>query len=156
YDEVIEETYRRLVAEEGSLRLAPLPEPEGIPPEEKGEEFAAALAHARVSDVTYLTQMEAATAAGADDDVTAERLDRELRDRVRESLGLQPRPRRTEINRAEHARAIGIDPSPDLPPDAQRDSHSDGRLQTLKYPDELVAGMEKIVDEARLAEQEAG
>jgi hypothetical protein len=40
-DEVLEEVHKKLVAEEASLRLLPLDEPEALPPEEKTEDFRA-------------------------------------------------------------------------------------------------------------------
>jgi hypothetical protein len=101
---VIDETYRKLVKEEVSLRIDALEEPEGTPSEEKTEEFAAALEHAKVSDLEYLTKLEALESSGRDDEAELVRLERELRDRMRETLGLPPRPKRAELNRAEHAR----------------------------------------------------
>ncbi len=72
-----------------------------------------------------------------DEEVAVARLDRELRDKVRIQRGLTPRPNRKEINRADHARSFGIDPSLELPPNRQNDAHTDVVLQTLNYPDEL-------------------
>jgi len=57
-DEVIDEAYKKLVSEEATLRIDPLEEPEGVPPEEKTEEFIAALEHAKVSHLEYLTKLE--------------------------------------------------------------------------------------------------
>lgn len=155
-DEVLEEVYIKLVREDGSLRIAHLDEPEGVPPEEKTEEFIDAFEHAKVSDPEYLTALEALVAAAGDSEIAVERLERGLRDRVRLQLELPPRQKRAEINRNEHARALGIEPNPELQTTNTKKAHSDRLLQTLKYPDELEAGMEKISDEARLAEQEAG
>jgi hypothetical protein len=59
-----------------------------------------------------------------------------------------------EINRVDHARALGIDPSVDLDP--KNTIHNGRGLQSLKFPDELEAVMEKIFGDARLAEQEMG
>lgn len=155
-DEVLEEIYTKLAADDASLKIVYLEEPESIPPEEKTQEFIDAFEHAKVSDIEYLVALEAMVTAGGDNEIAVERLERELRDRVRAALGLPPRLKRAEVNRHEHARAQGIDPSPDLAPANLKKSHTDGLLQTLKYPDELEAVMEKISDEARLAEQEAG
>ena len=47
-------------------------------------------------------------------------------------------------------------PSLELLPNRQKDAHTDLVLQTLKYPDELESFLEKISDDARLAEQEMG
>ncbi len=155
-DEVLEEVHLRLVHDDKALRLQPLPEPGGQPEDEKGEDFVAAFEHARISDVVYQTAIEALVNTGRDDEASVERLDRQLRDRVREQLGLPPRPARAEVNRAEHARSLGIEPALDLVATAAKPGHQDGNLQTLKFPDELAAIMAKIHSEARLAEQEAG
>lgn len=153
-DGPLEDAHQRLVGDEETLRIAPLPEPDDIPSEERTDEFRLALDRARATDVEYLTAVEAFEATGRDDDAAMEKLERQLRDRLREELGLPPRPSRREINRGDHARTLGIDPSLDL--DLSRDN-GDGRvLQTLKFPDELEAILEKISGDARLAEQEMG
>jgi RecA/RadA recombinase len=155
-DEVLEEIYRKLGAEENLLEIRPLEEPDEIPTDEKNDDFISAFEHAKVSDVDYLVKLEALESEARDDEVAVARLDRELRDKVRIQLGLNPRPNRKEINRADHARTFGIDPSLELPPNRQKDAHTDQVLQTLKYPDELESFLEKISDDARLAEQEMG
>ncbi|WP_375312819.1 DUF3320 domain-containing protein [Bradyrhizobium sp. A5] len=155
-DEVIDEIYKKLIVEEATLRIEPLEEPEDVPPEEKTEEFAAALEHAKVSHLEYLTKLEALESAGRDDEFELAKLERELRDHVREEFGLPPRPKKAELNRAEHARRIGIDPNFELGPAKTKPSHSDTALQTLKFPDELERIMGKIVADAKLSEQEMG
>jgi hypothetical protein len=155
-DEVLEEVYKLLVDEEASLRILPLDEPENIPPEERTEDFVAALEHAKVSDIEYLTKLEALESQGRDDEILLSRLELELRDRIRSQLGLPQRPKRTEINRAEHARTLGIEPNPELDAKTSKPSHSDQALQTLKFPDELETVVGKLFDDARLAVQEMG
>jgi hypothetical protein len=155
-DEVLEEVYRNLVGEDAALKIAFLQEPDDIPPEEKTEDFISALEHAKVSDIEYLTKLEELEQAGRDDDTALAAIERELRTKVRAQLGLPLRPRRTDINRADHARSLEIDPSPELQPERSKPSHDDHSLQTLKYPDELESVMEKISNDARLAEQEMG
>ena len=83
-------------------------------------------------------------------------MDGELRDKIRAHLGLPQRPRKTEINRAEHARSVGIDRNPKLQPKASKPAHRDEALQSLKFPDELERLMEKLSSDTRLAEQEMG
>jgi hypothetical protein len=83
-------------------------------------------------------------------------VERDLRDRLRDQFGLPPRPTRKTINPADHARAHGIDPSLELPPDPAKPEHSGRRLHTLKWGDTLDGIMAKISDDARLAEQEMG
>jgi RecA/RadA recombinase len=155
-DEVLEEIYKKLVEEEGSLRILPLDEPDDIPPEERTEDFIAALEQAKLSDIEYLMKLEALDSLGRDDEITLTRLERELRDKVRSQLGLPPRQKKAEINRAEHARFVGIDPSPELQAKPSKASHTDQALQTLKFPDELESIAERISGDARLAEQEMG
>lgn len=155
-DEVMEEVYRKLAGEDASLRIDPLEEPEDTPPEEKTEEFIAALEHAKVSNLEYLTKLQALESSGRDDELSLAKLERELRDYIRSEFELPPRPKKAEINRAEHARRANIDPNPELGRVKAKPSHSDAALQTLKFPDELERVLEKIVADARLSEQEMG
>jgi len=149
-DEVLEEVYKKLVEEEASVRILPLDEPDDIPPEERTEDFIAALGQATVSDIEYLTKLEALKSQGRDDEIAVGRLERELRDKIRVQLGLPPKPKKAEMSRAEHARSLGIDPNPELQPKASKASHTDQALQTLKFPDELESVAEKIESDARL------
>lgn len=155
-NEVLEEVYKKLVEQDASLRILPLDDPEDIPHDEKTDDFIAAFEHAKVTDIEYLTKLEALESQGHDDEIALSRLERELRDKVRSQLGLSPRPKKSEINRAEHARSLGIDPNPELQAKVSKTSHSDEALQTLKFPDELERVMEKISSDARLSEQEMG
>ena len=155
-DEVMEEVYRKLAGEDASLRIEPLDEPDDIPPEERTEEFVAALEHAKVSNLEYLTKLQALESAGRDDELALAKLERELRDHIRNEFELPPRPKKAEINRAEHARKANIDPNPELGRVKTKPSHSDASLQTLKFPDELERVLEKIVADAKLSEQEMG
>ncbi len=156
HDEIIEDVYSKLVGEDVSLRISALPEPSGAPAEEKTEEFVAALEHAKHSDLEYLVALEAIEAAGGSDEATLLKAEGALRDRTRIQLGLPPRQRRADVNRAEHARTLGIDPNPELNAKSSKPAHTDSLLQTLLYPDELERQLDKISAEARLAEQEAG
>jgi Protein of unknown function (DUF4011)/AAA domain len=150
----LEGVRRRLAIDEATLKVSALPLPDAIPADERTEEFRAALDRAKSIDVEYLTALEALESNSRDDDAALEKLERELRDRVREELGLPSRPNRRDLNRAEHARSLGINPSLDLDP---KNAVQNGKgLQTLKFPDELEAVMEKILGDARLAEQEMG
>lgn len=155
-DEVMDEIYKKLAGEDAALRIEPLDEPEDVPPEEKTEEFIGALEHAKVSHLEYLTKLEALESAGRDDELALAKLERELRDHIRSEFGLPPRPKKAEINRADLARQAGIDPNFELSPVKTKASHSDGALQTLRFPDELDRIMGKIVADAKLAEQEMG
>lgn len=155
-DTVLDDVYRRLISEDLSLELVPLPDPEDIPADERSEEFVSALAHAQVSDLEYLTKLKALENTGRDDEFALAEVERELRDRLREQLGLPRRPTRKTINPAEYAREHNVDPSYELQSTSNSKERSGRRLQTLKWDETLAAIMEKISDDARLAEQEMG
>jgi hypothetical protein len=63
-DEVMDEIYKKLAGDDATLRIEPLDEPEDVPPEEKTEEFIGALEHAKVSNLEYLTKLEAVRGGG--------------------------------------------------------------------------------------------
>jgi Protein of unknown function (DUF4011) len=155
-DGVLEDIYRKLVGEDAALKIAFLQPPDDIPPEERTEDFISALEHAKVSDIEYITKLDELERAERDDEFAFAAIERELRIKVRAQLGLPPRPGRNDVNRADHARSLGIDPSPDLQQERSESSPDDDSLRTLKYPDELESIMEKISSDARLAEQEMG
>jgi very-short-patch-repair endonuclease len=155
-DAVMEEVYRKLAQEDASLSITPLQEPDDLPLEEKTEEFIAAFEHAKVSNLEYLTKSQALESAGRDEEIELGKLDRELRDRVRSELGLPARPKKAEINRADHARRYGIDPNVELGASKAKPSHDDAELQTLKFPDELERILSNVIADARLSEQEMG
>jgi hypothetical protein len=153
---VPEEVYRKLVGEDEALELIPLPDLDETPIDERSEEFLSALAHARALDLEYLTKIKALESAGRDDEFALAELERDLRDRLRDELGLPPRPTRKTINPAEYARQHEIDPSLELQSKPPKPEHSTRRLHTLKWNETLDGIMEKISDDARLAEQEMG
>ena len=149
----LENSHRRLAIDEATLKISPLAQPDTVPADERTEEFRAALDRAKSINVEYLTALKVLELNGRDDDAALEKLERELGDCVREELELPPRPTRKDLNRVEHARSLGIDPSLDLDPKAVQNGKG---LQTFKFPNELEAIMEKILGDARLAEQEMG
>ena len=117
-DTTLEAVHDKLVNDETTLRIEPLREPDDIPGEEQTDEFRAELDRAKATDVEYLAALEATASTGRDDELALEILDRQLRDRVRASMGFPLRPTWKELNRADHARSLGIEPNYDL--DASR------------------------------------
>ena len=53
----------------GLFEVLPLPQPDDIPQDEREEDFVAALEHAKVSDLEYLTKIEALESQGRDDEI---------------------------------------------------------------------------------------
>lgn len=156
-DEVPEEVYASLVeTNEKPFTLAALPEPDDAPRDENTEAFQWELENCRRTEVEYLTALEVLINEGRDDDVSLARLERDLIVRLRERLGMPPRPSIKEISRADYSRALGIDPSPELPAKRGKASHGDDRLQTMRFPKELEAVGKTIIKANNLAESEIG
>ena len=104
-DAMLDEAYSKLLKDESSLRVTFLDEPEGTPQDERTVEFMDAFEHAKVSDVEHLTAMEGLIAAGRDDEIAVERLERDLRDRLR-SNSWTAGPTEAGRNQSRRARAL--------------------------------------------------
>jgi hypothetical protein len=91
-DEVLEEAYRALAGEGASLAITPLPEPDDNPPDERTDEFQAALEYAKVADTEYLAKLRSQEGAENADELLFAQAERELRDRLRGQRGLAPAP----------------------------------------------------------------
>ena len=136
------------------LTFKPLPEPDDEPSDEKTDEFLLALAQLKASDQDYI---EAISNVEDDDGEVARRIERTLRDRLRQNLGMPDRRVRDQIGRVDLARRVGIDPSFDLPVEKDiRESHVDGDLQTLLLPDEMERTLSSVADQYRSSLQETG
>jgi hypothetical protein len=73
--------------------------------------LAAARVNARLTDEQYLAEMESVE-RDADDYIDRTRqIERALKDRVREALGLPQRTNKNEVNLVHHTRINGITPS---------------------------------------------
>lgn len=155
-DTGLQEVLDRLSSDTASLDVLPLPEPDETPADERTEEFQSALAHAKVSDIEYLTRLEAIDSLGRDDEFEIAKLDRWLADKLRESLGMKKRPSLKELDIYEHARRHGIEPDAALPLALETRSRTAAKLQTMVFPDDLESRLQKVAAEARLSEQEMG
>ena len=155
-DDVLENVFRRLTSEATKLELIPLPEPDEIPLDERTAEFKSEFAYLKAKDLEYLAKLKGLAALGRDDEFETAKVDRWLRDRVREKLGLPSRPTRKQFDLANHAREHGIDPSIELAPTGAKNGTRTRKLQTLLLPDNLEARLESIQDLARLSKQEMG
>ena len=96
---------------EQKMRFLPLPRLEDDPRDEQTTKFQDALANARLTDEAYLVAMDEIDPYGENALEQNQRLERELRDRVRELLELPPRQTSTDVSLSQHARNNGIFPS---------------------------------------------
>lgn len=141
------------------MRLVPLPEIEDDPKDEEVKKFRDALSAGRLTDETYLVELESIE-RDADDYLDRTRtIERALKDRVRAELGMPPRPQRADINLAQHARNNGITPSYELPsPDGavENERHTDNDIQTLLLPKDLERKLNNVTSKCRTWIQETG
>ncbi|WP_417799033.1 DUF4011 domain-containing protein [Terasakiella pusilla] len=157
-DEIPTEIFQRLAT--GRMTLASLPPLEDDPKDEQTEVFKSELAKAYLTDPTYndeLIQIEEDA-----DDEAAERLiiiERDLKDRVRESLGMAPRQSKSSFSLKDHARNNEINSSYELPltEDIAEDGrHTDDLIQTLLLPDVFSRRLDAISTKCRTFLQETG
>src|SRR2546423_5307826 len=157
-DELPDVLYGKLI-DGKRLTFAALPEPRDEPQDEKSDAFLAALQAARVSDEAYLSALNELGEEG-DDASAVQKIERDLKDRVRTQLGLPPRLIHQSLTPAEYARTQGLDPSYDLPRPQQngqdKESHFDDRIQTLLFPEQMERKLAGIRDGARTALSEMG
>jgi hypothetical protein len=149
-------TFAKL-AEGEQFQFKSLPEKTDESPDEKTDRFLMALEQARLSDTGYQNELDA-----LDDDPEGEQtlqVERRLKDRVREQLGLPPLSEIKELSLAAYAKLHGIDPKFDLPAKSNRmESESSARndLQLLLLPEQMERSLSGISDQARTALQEKG
>lgn len=130
-DELPDAVFERL--EEGAdYSFKPLPEPRLEPDDEGSDEFLDALDAYRRRSETYRAAIAGVVRQGAADSAD-QQLDREARDHVRLSLGMEEWSPEADLSPAELCRRHGIDPGFDLPvpgPSELEDRHRDRELQT--------------------------
>lgn len=157
-DELPDVLRHRLSASQ-EMRLASLPALEVPLPDEETDAFLEALTAARYEDDVYNSDLEKINPEGKDAGDLESRAERELKDRVREALGLPKRQTKDRPSLAAHARAHGIRSDYELP--VPEDAHDDGRhtddeIQTLLLPDNLNRTAKSLSERARSYERETG
>jgi very-short-patch-repair endonuclease len=152
-DEVLSKTFNDLVAQK-RFQFDPLPEPNPdmlLPKDEQTDIFQAHFREARQSDA-YQKKLKKIYADTEDenDQEAAEnavnRLDRKIRDQVREILEMPPIRKAPTQSNASWAKQNGINPGYSLlyAYEATRPAHHDKNLQTLLLPDEMEAVLKSI------------
>ena len=136
------------------LRFNWIDEPEYEAAEEATAEFRSALTAARQSDQTYI---EAKARLGIRPPKRLiQKIDRELRDRVRTSLGMSPR--NPQLTVSQLAKELRINPDYNLqqPSENLERRHVDSKIQTLLYREDMESKLAGIRDGARTLLQDAG
>lgn len=142
-----------------TLYFNPLPEQVNEEADEDlFDEYRLRLEAARLTDEEYLKALESIDQEETDASVTRN-LERHLESRVRAEMGLPPRLDKESMTPAQYAEATGFNPSYDLPKCHQsgsKDEHSDNRMQTLLFPDQLERKLSGVYDGAKTALSEMG
>jgi hypothetical protein len=159
-DELPDILYTRLDAEPPSaLRFKSLGDEPDIPDDEKTILFRRALDAAKLEDPEYIQKINE---SGDPGDKVLDRLERELRDRLRVQLGMPPRMFTGSLTPAEVARRRGLDPSFDLPASttgtevSPPTKHSDSAIQTLLFADAADRTLARMRDQVRLSVDQVG
>ncbi len=145
--------FARIVS--NGVEIRPVPEPDDMPADERTPEFKAQLDYMRAFDQAYQANLKAAQTEGLEESPLLAKAERALRSAVRELLGLPPVATARETNPKSHAQHLGIDTSWDMPKSHGK-AGEPRYLQTLQWPDSLDAILDRLADDARLAEQEMG
>ena len=139
----------------GSLTFRSLPDPDIELPDEKDDLFLRELENERRfhRDWIALGTEEVEISSNK-----AMKLDRQIRNRVRERLGRPVASRGKIWSLADIAQLNGIEASYDLPlPNGKTEGkHEDDGIQTMLLPEQMQAKLAGVVDHARTAQQEMG
>lgn len=132
------------------LKFLSLPEPGDEPHDEQTDKFAINLREAMLTDEEYLKEIE----SHVDDDDSFDAIaviERNLKNRVRERLGMPKLTDLKPISNAQWAKKNGLTPKYDMPvmsDDDQADKHYDQYIQTLLKPRELqhkLSGLKRYI-----------
>jgi very-short-patch-repair endonuclease len=152
-DEIPEKLFNKLVAGK-ELFFEPLPDPELTPRDEDTPMFMSLLRRAKAEDQAY---KEALNELGPNPSTRQkQKIERELRNRVREKFGLAAFHPTWEPSR--RAKEMCLNPDYELPaPDGQTPRrHKDSKIQALFFAEELERKLSGLRDAARVLEKDAG
>jgi hypothetical protein len=157
-DELPDQVFEKL--ERGTaLTIASLAEPLEHPGDEDDDAFRLLLEAMRDADEEYMAAVASLDEADRDSE-EFQRIERELRDKVRDELGMPARTDVKSLSKTDYAKTLGINPDYDLPTlqseDGGKPAHRDNNLQTLLYPNELERKLAGLREGARKSIQETG
>lgn len=160
-DEKPQSIFDHVVVNDRKMVLAPLPSVDLDPPDEDTIEFKNAFLNAQSTDEAYIKAIEKIDFEYDEKALDKqENADRALKDRVRESLEMPPRPKSEQFSDLiNHAKSHGINPSSTLPlPSVATDDdrHHDNELQTLLLPKTFQSRISRILSKARMYQEERG
>lgn len=144
-----------------TFTFLPLPEEEQIPPDEKTSTFRRRLEQAKLTDEKYRAAMDEIDQdeEGAIDQI--KKIDRNLRNKIREELGLPIWATQKSLSNLEVAKKHGLNPSYEMPlpaPENQKDEerHTDKYIQMLLRPEEMSRKLSGLASYVRSDIDESG
>lgn len=152
-EECISNIYEKILSGE-ELRIDFLPPQDNTPKDERTEEFKRKHEKLKLTDEEYITKK--ANLGKEPSERAFLNLDNWLKDKTRVELGLGPIDRAQLKTAEEHAKKLGINPSYDLALTSRDKKHSDNKLQTLFYEDQIERRLKAVHEQCRLYENEAG
>ena len=157
-DELPNELHKK-IQNESILKLIGLPLPEEHPIDENNPEFISNLEQMRSDDETYKKKI--LELGSAEDGSSKEylKIERDLKDLVREKLGMRKRKHPNIMSIHEYARSHNLEPEYDVPfqHEGEMDAKwQDDAIQTLLYEDDLEKLMSKIFRSFRESNNEKG
>ena len=152
-DEIPEKLFEKLDAGR-QLWFEPLPDPVLIPADEDLPLFQDAFRKAKKTDETFRKALD--ELGPSPSDRKKQKVERELRNRIRAQLGLAPFEPSADPKK--RAIELEIDPSYDLPKSngQNRRKHIDQNIQTLFFRDDLDRKLSALRESARSLLQDAG
>lgn len=144
-----------------TLTFNGLPNEEDDPPDEKTPEFRSYLERAKLTDEAYIEAIDAVDQdeEGAPDKI--EQIEHDLRNKIREELGLPVWKEQKSLTNAEVAKKHDLNPSYEMPeptPENQEDAarHIDKLIQTLLKPEEMNRKLSGLNSYVRSDIEESG
>lgn len=154
------EVIARKLCDGDKLTFVPLPLLGDTDPLEETAEFKDALSCARLEDFKYRSAMTEIDQTAEENLDKVQLLERELKDRVRASIGLPLRQEKIDqTSLRQHAINCGISPNYELPlpTEAHEDGrHHDNHIQTLLLHEQLERRLNTLLLRCRTIEQETG
>ena len=146
------------IASGKKMTFKSLPAPVDRPKDEQTQEFRDAIDAAMLTDEEFRMAIDALD-PNVDNTEEEWRIERTLRDQVREKLGLPVRPHKA-MKIQEYARALDFAPSFDLPFPSEGSEdpkkHTDRYIQALLFPEAMQRKLGGIYQQARSSLQEMG
>ena len=141
------------------MRFIPLPDLEQDPRDEQTAAFTDELPSWRLTDEAYRTALDGIDPLSENTFEKTAEIERALKDRLREHLGMPPRQTKASLSLKEHAKTHDISPSYDLP--MPNEEHEDGRhtdeyIQTLWLQKDLDRKLRGLMSKCHSWQQETG